>query len=448
MGKLRIKQIHEFATEVASAINADLAGAGVTAAVSVETSRALEAEGVNAGLVSTEKSRALLAEGVNAGLVSTEKSRALLAEGVLSDAIDGLGDEYATDVELSNAVSTETSRATAAEGTLSGRIDANEEFIANIDDTYATDAQLSSAVSVEKARALKAEGDLSDAIDGLDGVYATDVELSNAVSTEKSRAIAAEGLIDGRVTTLLGGATEALDTFGEINNFIKDLSTEDINTIAAISTAVSNDVIHAGLIGDNATAISTEKSRALLAEGVLSDAIDGLGDEYATDVELSNAVSVEKSRATAAEGTLSGRIDTNEEFIANIDDTYATDAQLSSAVSVEKSRATGAEDDLAAAIAALESDIDGFGFDSAEVVGSNVVAGGFQSKTATFQVAANDELDVFVNGLQVHRAAWADEALKAAAEGWVSVDGINFTVQNLGYALEESDHIIISGKVA
>ena len=52
----------------------------------------------------------------------------------------------------------------------------------------------------------------------------------------------------------------------------------------------------------------------------------------------------------------------------------------------------------------------------------------------------NGHVAVFVNGLQVHEAV-------GAGDGWISADGINFTVQGLGYDLEAGDHIIVTGKL-
>ena len=192
MGKLRIKQIHQFATEVASAINADLAGAGVTAAVSVETSRAFAAEGANAGAISTEKSRALLAEGVVAGnlsdyetsndtALSTEKSRAVLAEGVITD-----------------AVSTEKSRALLAEGVIAGDLSDYET---------SNDAALSNAISTEVLERNTAidvlDADLQGQLDVIAGLNDAEV-IATFVSADNFKVPAAFNM-DAHVAVFVNG---------------------------------------------------------------------------------------------------------------------------------------------------------------------------------------------------------------------------------------------------
>ena len=375
----------------------------------------------------------------------------------------------------------------------------------------ATDAELAAAVKVEKDRAELAESGIQTQINELGDTYATDIELSDAVAVEKLRAETAEGLINGRVTTLLAGSTAALDTFKEIEEFIEGLSDADVSIIAAVSTntlketnvttdlsytaapakgtVVSSDgtdalipladATNAGLLSpsekeeikDNTVKVGisveqTEKLAGIEANATrdqsaaeIRAAVEAASDSNVfTDNDHSKLDGIE-SKADITDGEnveAAGALMDSE--VTNLADVkafssadYATAAQgiLADAAATEadltlaENRITVLEGE----VDALENAIDGFSFDSAEVVGSDIVAAGFKSKTATFQVAANDELDIFVNGLQVHRAHYEGEELKAAAEGWISLDGINFTVQNLGYALDANDHIIISGKI-
>ena len=80
-------------------------------------------------------------------------------------------------------------------------------------------------------------------------------------------------------------------------------------------------------------------------------------------------------------------------------------------------------------------------------VNSDEVVATFASRTS-FSVAEafaiGGHVAVFVNGLQVHEAFGEEDR----AEGWRSDDGLTFTVQNLGYDLEDDDHIIVSGTLA
>ena len=412
----------------------------------------------------------------------------------------------------------------------------------------ATDAELSDAVKVEKDRAELAESGIKTQIDELGDTYATDAELSAAISQEVIDRNGAIKTTDDRVTLLLGGSVEALDTFGEIKGFIDGLSDADVSIIAAVSansdketnvttdlsytaaptkgTVVSSDgndalipladVTNAGLLSpsekeeikDNTgkvgiTVEQTEKLEGIEANAtqdqsaaeiraaveaasdsnVFTDADHGklngieanaTADQSAAEIRAAVEAASDSNVFTDADHTKLDGIESKadvtdaanvrgagalmDDEVTNLEQVkafssadYATAAQgiLADAAATEADL-TLAEDRitvLEGEVDALENAIDGFSFDSAEVVGSDIVVGGFKSKTATFQVAANDELDIFVNGLQVHRAVYEGEEQKLAAEGWLSLDGINFTVQNLGYTLDANDHIIISGKI-
>ena len=416
---------------------------------------------------------------------------------------------------------------------------------------------------------------------------ATDAELSDAIAQEVIDRNLAIKTTDDRVTTLLAGSEDAIDTFGEIKGFIDGLSQADVTIIANISTntlketnvttdlryvaapakgtVVSSDgtdavlpladATNAGLlspaekqeIADNtikvgisveqaeklagieakATADQTDaeiraaveaasdsnvftdadhtklneiEAKADVTDSVNVEAAGALMDsevanlsevkafssaDYATadqgvlaDSALQDASAFDSSGSAAAaqeaavlESTRLGNLaydrlgdaaaaegnanDYTDGFINALGTAaYNATGDFATAAQGILADAAATEADLTLAearILALEGDIEGFSFDSAEVVGSDIVTavqgGSFKSKTATFQVDANDELDVFVNGLQVHRAIYGGEVAKAAAEGWVSDDGINFIVQNLGYSIDADDHIIISGKL-
>ncbi|MDA9262965.1 hypothetical protein N9P49_00790 [bacterium] len=460
MGMLRTKQILDFVNDVQSAMSA--INATQNDAIALNTAKTSD---INHNVTTDLSYTAAPAEGT---VVSSDGTDAVLP---LADATNA--------------------------GLLSP---AEKVAIAN----SATDAELSDAVKVELDRALLAEKGIQDQIDGLDETYATDAELSDAIAQEVIDRNTAIKTTDDRVTVLLGGSTAALDTFGEIKGFIEGLSDADVTIIAAVSanslketnvdtnlsyvaapakgTVESSDgtdavlpladATNAGLlspaekkeIADNTIKVGISVEQAEKLERIEANAT---ADQ--TDAEIRAAVEAasDSNVFTDADHTKLNEIEANADVTDSVNveaagalmDTEVTNLEQVKAFSsadyataaqgiLADAAATEADLTLAEArILALEADIEGFSFDSAEVLGSNVVAGGFQSKTATFQVAANDELDVFVNGLQVHRAAWASEELKAAAEGWVSEDGINFTVQNLGYDLDTSDHIIISGKI-
>ena len=419
MGKLRIKQIHLFATEVASAINADLAGAGVTDAIAAEATIARTAEQANSNAISTELVRAVDAE-----------------ETLSTNLVSEAGTARAAELANSKAISTELVRAVTAENGISS------DLVSEAGTARAAELANSKAISTELVRATGVEGD-----------------LSAEIVTEK-----------GRLDLLLLDADGTLDTFKEISDFITTLDTNDISGLITadndLSKSISTELVRAvdaeetlstNLVSEagtaraaelaNSKAISTELVRAVGVEGELSDAIDALGDEYATDIELANAISTEVVDRDLAIGVLDNAL--SSDIVSEAGTARAAELANSKAISTELVRAVDVEGDLSDAIVAVEADIAGFGFDSVETFAFEIVAGGFKSKTAV-QVGANDELDIFVNGLQVHRAdqSGADVLARAATEGWVSANGIDFTVQNLGYDLEDTDHIIISGKVA
>jgi hypothetical protein len=314
----------------------------------------------------------------------------------------------------------------------------------------------------------------------------TATNLSNAVSVEKLRAETAEGLIDGRVTTLLGGSTEALDTFGEIKTFIDGLAAEDVTTIAAISTAVSNDVVHAADILANATAISDldfsgNFDQIGAAANALSDA-KVYADQAEVDAESAAATEAARldaivlaSAATASEAYadgLAGNYDATGLAAAALSDAkvYADQAEvdaesaaateaarldaivLASAATASESYADQAEIDAVASAATytdgretsilstLRGEISTLaGTDKLEQLAINILENSFSIGAALETV--NNDILVFVNGLQIHRSS-------EGVDGFATADGQAFTVSALGYILEESDHIVVIGVLA
>jgi hypothetical protein len=294
-------------------------------------------------------------------------------------------------------------------------ISANASALANLDNTYATDAQVSDAVAVETVRAEGIESALdtrvsdnedaiaanATAISNLDDTYATDIELSDAVAVEKKRAegveasLSAEIIVEkGRIDAILLDSTEALDSFAEITAFMDGV---DGSIVARVSTNEDD-------ISDNKLAIAANAT-----------AISNLDNTYATDVELSDAVAVEKGRAEGVEGALSAEI-------------IAGDA---------------------ATLAAAQSYADGLVFEYTEIEAINVAATTFET-TVLFDEGSKAEVDVFINGLQIHRYnPRAVEGEEVSDHGWqFGLDGSKFEIVNLGYTLDKQDHVIVSGKLA
>ena len=55
---------------------------------------------------------------------------------------------------------------------------------------------------------------------------------------------------------------------------------------------------------------------------------------------------------------------------------------------------------------------------------------------------ANNDILVFVNGLQIHRSADLE------AEGFATDDGATFNLRHLGYEIDANDHVVVVGVAA
>jgi len=242
-----------------------------------------------------------------------------------------------------------------------------------------------------------------------------------------------------RIDALLLNSSEALDTFAEISTFITSLETGDVEGLsAALSTSVSNDAVHASGISANATAISnldtsaqgyadTAEANAIAAaeakDVVRAAAANAYADSLAGDYDPAGSADQAELDAIAAAKTYT---DGREVIIKAYADTAEADAIAS------------ANSHTDTEIAALDSRIDGLeGASFEEVVANFVDITGFSSGVQ-FNL---DNVKVFVNGLQIHEAA-------DGIDGWRSANGIDFTVEGLGYDLESDDHIIVSGRLA
>ena len=312
--------------------------------------------------------------------VSSEEASRASGDGSLTTRLDNLANDFATDVELSDAVSVEKLRAETAEGVIEGNLStelldraaADTTLQGNIDDVAGDLAQeivdRAADVSAEESRAIAAEGDLladivaeetralaaegslstrAGDIEGdvtalstevvnevssidtvlaaLDATYVDDAELSAAVSVEKLRAETAEGVIEGNLST------ELLDR-------------------AAADTTLQNNID--GVVGD----LAQELLDRAAADTTLQNNIDGVAGDLAQEIvdraaDVDASVSVEKLRAETAEGVLQGNID----GVAGDLSTEISDREAD--VSAEESRAIAAEGSLSTRAGDIESDV-------------------------------------------------------------------------------------------
>jgi len=279
--------------------------------------------------------------------------------------------------------------------------------------------------------------------------------LSNAVAVEKLRAETAEGLIDGRVTTLLAGKTEALDTFGEIKTFIDGLAAEDVTTIAAISTAVSNDVVHAAAIS---TGISVAIDNDTLAQGY-ADTAQAAAEKTAADAAAEALVIVEAADVAAAEqavvdaqavidlavalrASTNSYADTAEadaiasakSYTDGLASNYDASGSAAAALTAAKSDASAKD---AVILSTLRGEIADLGaIDKLEQLAGGITAAGFRVVEAISD--ENFDILVFVNGLQIHRSS-------ATVDGFSTSNGSDFIVTGLGYDLDSEDHVVVIG---
>jgi len=308
------------------------------------------------------------------------------------------------------------------------------------------------------------------------------------ITTAQSSAIAANtsgvATEKARIDALLLDSTDALDTFAEISNFIGSLDTGDVAGLsAALSTAVSNDAVHAAGISTNSQAIanldldfsgdfdSLGSADAAYDAAVLEStrlgnlAYDRLGDAGAAETaakSYADGLAVNYDAAGDADAAETAAKSYADGLAVNYDAAGDADAAEAAAIAAANSYTNGREtiikayadtaeaDAVASAnsytntsITALDADLQGqidnlAGVNSVEVIA--VFDSATEFSTAT-QFALNSHVVVFVNGLQIHEAG-------EGIDGWRSLDGRNFTVEGLGYDLEGDDHIVVSGTVA
>jgi len=419
MAQLKVKQISDFVSAVEAKVNGIVGTANVSA-ISVAKSEAISS--ANSGDVV---------------VLSSAKSYADQAE---ADAVVTAAADAST--KASAAQSTAISTAVSADVVLKGQLEGYA-------DTAEADA-LSNA---------KVYADSKDVIVLADAKTYSDIQKS-------------------RIDALLLNSSEALDTFAEISTFITSLETGDVEGLsAALSTSVSNDAVHASGISANATAISNLDTSAqgyadtaeanAIAAAEAKDVVraaaanayaDSLAGDYdpagSADTAEANAIAAAEAkdvvRAAAANAyadSLAGDYDpAGSADQAELDAIAAAKTYTDGREVIIKAYADTAEADAIASanshtdteIAALDSRIDGLeGASFEEVVANFVDITGFSSGVQ-FNL---DNVKVFVNGLQIHEAA-------DGIDGWRSANGIDFTVEGLGYDLESDDHIIVSGRLA
>jgi len=339
MAQLKVKQISDFVTAVASVHNGAIGTDTVTG-------------------IANAKSEAI-STAVSADVVGLSSAKS-----------------YADQAEV-DAINSSVSQAEAK--------DASRALTAGLNISTAKSEAIASAESKDEVRATaanlyadQAEADAKTEAGRLDGIV-----LSSAKSHSN--------LQKDRIDALLLDSDATLDTFAEIKSFVDGLDTGDV---AGLSAAIST--------GDS-TAISTAFSADVV---VLSSA-----KSYAD---------VAEADAKAEAGRLDGIVLSSAKSYAD----------------VAEADANGYTDDRETSIlSVLRGELEAVaGTDKLEQI-ATIAGEGFTTALQLSQ--ANNDILVFVNGLQIHASI-------EGREGFV-YDGARFDVINLGYALEANDHIVVIG---
>ena len=327
----------------------------------------------------------------------------------VSDALSTEIDATSADVKiLSDALSVEILATSGDVKVLSDAL--STEISATTDDVTSIDLVLGAAGTAADVTAI------SDAL-------ATEISNTNSdVASIDTRADAIDGDItdvSNAVSAILAGADADLDQFAEVISYVDSLDTADggalTSAIASIGVVVSsNSSLDVVLSAALSAEISTTNSDVQSIETVL-----GTMGTSETITAISNAVSNEISNTNSDVAS----IDT---VIGELGNTYATDVELSGAVSVEKLRAENAE----AALAQADEYVHQVGtFRTATSFAITGVRNG-----------GKEDVLVFINGHNIPPVI-----MESGLMGWSTLDGINFTLSNIGYDLEADDHVYVTG---
>ena len=365
----------------------------------------------------------------------------------ISDFVTAVGGIHDATVGTAAVTAISTAKSDALSSAYSADVVAKSEAIASaVSQAEAKDVSRASTavvnISTAKSEAIASAVSQAEAKD----VSRASTAVVN-ISTAKSEAISAAYSADvtvlsdakvysdiqkGRIDALLLNSTEALDTFTEIERFITSLETSDVAGLsAALSTAVSNDAVHASAIALNTAkvGITTAQSNAIVANsakvGITSEQSDaivansakkGITEEQALAIEANSAkvgITTEQSTAIAANSAKVG----------------ITTAQ-STAISTNSSNISA----LAGRVTTLE------GLDVVQQVGAFVDARNFALDKSVS--TSDNNITVFINGLQIH------EFVEGVADGYTTANGKQFLLTGLGYNLEANDHVIVLGVLA
>ena len=492
MAQLKIKQISDFISGV-NAIHNGAAGTDTVSAISTAKSEAIsqavvngdiayDVNGAGAAAIAAAESKDVVRASTTASnlgtAVSNLESYADQAEVDAKSYADGLASDYdangsaaaAQSAAISAAESKDVLRAaTAVTNIATAKSEAISQAVVNGDLAY--DAK--GAANAQKLRIDAIVEDAGEQFDTfleiktfVDELATADiVGLSSAISTAQSTAISAAESKDvlratTAVTNIATAKSEAISQAvvnGDLAYDAKGAAAAAQS--AAIASAESKDVVRA--TASQAYADQAEVDAKSYADGLASDAeIAAIASAESKDVVRATAANLYADQAevdaiAAAESKDVVRATASQSYT----DQAAADAAAAATAAAESKdavRATASQsytdqaeaDAIAAAgsytdtrevsiLSVLRGELSAVaGTDILEQVG--VFASITSFRAATQLSLVNNDILVFVNGLQIHKAS-------EGVDGYATSDGQSFTVSGLGYDLESSDHIIVVG---
>ena len=465
MARLKVKQISDFTTAVQGLIDNDAdQNAAIISAISSE------ADAVSSALVSEINATNGDVSSIDLKQVSQD-SRMTGIETDVASAADN-ADVTAVSNALGAEILTTNSEITALEGDVSSidlkqvsqdsRMTGIETDVASAADN----ADLTAVSNALGAEILTTNAEIS-ALQAKDGSSDTRFgSVDTRFGSSDTRQVANEGDIAANstaVSAIVAGADVNLDQFAEVIAYVNSLDSADDNFLAgqvsSINLRISND--EDGLIAEIA-ATNGDVSSIDLKQ---TSQDDRMADMEAYDVALSGELAAEIV-ATNAD------VDSIDLVLTGVGTTAYTDAvsaELAAEIRATNTEVTSLDTyiddvsaDLAAEIVATNADVASLALVDAALEGQTTYLklGGLPASPTSFRLqtgvkfGTNDDLSVFINGLEVHQTGIAyvdgvggefEAAVEATTEGYNTVDGMTFTLVGIGYDLEADDHIHVIG---
>ena len=249
-------------------------------------------------------------------------------------------------------------------------------------------------------------------IDDLLASVATDGELAAEVSSidvrisseEITRSVDVKAVSDA-VSTILAGSDTDLDQFAEVISYVDSLDTAD-------GGALTSQIASLGVV------ISTNSSLDI----VLSEEVSDVSDALSAEISNTNSDVLSLETILGTMGTSSTITAISDAVSAEISDTNADFISVDSRIAVVE---TGVEANADNHLHWHE-------------MGSFVSRNQFVIANAV-DVRPTKDLLVFINGHNIHPLQGE------AGDGYQSVDGRTFDLVNLGYDIDGTDHIYVTG---